>query len=111
MSAIQYLSFFSTIFDLILCLILLKLYKNIRIYLLNAVVYLSHVLLFYLALIEESLDHVIRPYPEFFTQWSGLLRFHGIITGMFILLYFVKWNIVIDHLIELKKFIREKLWN
>lgn len=110
MTTLQYLSFIFTIFDLILCIILIKFYKNLRIYLINASIYLGHILLFYFALIEETIENVARPYPEFFTQWSAIIRLHELITTMFILLYFVKWNVVLDKLNKFKKRIGERLW-
>lgn len=110
MKLLQEVSFIFTVFDIFLCIILMKFYINSRIYLYNAIVYLIHILIFYSFVFSERYDGFIRPYHDFFTNWSAMIRFHGLIAIMFVLLYFVKWKRVNSKIINIKNLIRGKLW-
>ena len=92
MTIIQIINLILTVLSLIIVICWTVENKKKWRYTYTLILYLVHMLVFYLVLLAEEKGLFFRPFHDFFTWWSSYLRMHFNISVLLSFLVLIEWK-------------------
>jgi hypothetical protein len=92
MTIIQYINLFLVMFSIVVIVLWYIEDRERWRYAATILLVLSHMLVFYLALFSENVGIFTRPFEDFFTFWSSLLRTHLLIATITSFCILIEWK-------------------